>query len=85
MQLKLTTGICRLVGRLCSLGGLKALAGSSGERRGERSGERRPRPSLHRGGTLGSGERSPSDPDPSSSSLMEGSFFMIPPLLSQSA
>lgn len=84
-QPKLTTGICRLLGRVWSPAGLMLLAGSSGERRGEHKGERRPRPSLTRGGTLGRGECSPSDPDPSSSSLMDGSFLMIPPLLSQSA
>lgn len=53
MQLKLTTGICRLAGWPWSLSGLKVLAGSSGERRGERRGECRPRPSLPRGGICG--------------------------------
>lgn len=83
-QVKLTTGICKLVGRQWSLASFMVLPGSSGERRGERIGERRPRPSLPTGATLGSGECSPSDPEPSSSSLMDGSFVMMPPLLSQS-
>ncbi|TNN70251.1 hypothetical protein EYF80_019465 [Liparis tanakae] len=82
--LKLTAGICRLEGRMWSLAALKDLCGSSGERRGERRGERSPpRPSLPRGGIAGRGECSPSDPDPSSTSLMDGSFLTIPPLLSQ--
>lgn len=84
--LKLTAGICRPEGRMWSLATLKALCGSSGERRGERRGERSPpRPSLLRGGIGGRGECSTSDPDPSSTSLMDGSFLPIPPLLSQSA
>lgn len=58
----------------------------SGERIGERMGERRARlPSLHWTGVVGRGERSPSEPEPSSSSLIDGSFFTSPPLLSQSA
>lgn len=81
-QLKLTTGICRVAGCTWSLAGLTVLIGSRGERKGEHIGDLRPRPSLPRGGTLGRGEWSPSDPDPSSSSLIDGSFFMIPPLLS---
>lgn len=83
-QLKLTAGICRLGGRASSPVGLQGRGGSSGERKGERRGERRPRPSLLRVGTIVRGERSPSEPEPSSSSLMEGSFFTTPPLVSES-
>lgn len=83
--MKPTTGSCRVEGRMWSVAGRKGLGGSRGERRGERSGEVRPRPSLPKGGILGREECSASDPDPSSSSLIEGSFFTIPPLLSKSS
>lgn len=57
-----------------------------GERIGERMGERKPRPpNLHWAVVVVRGERSPSEPEPSSSSLIDGSFFTSPPLLSQSA
>lgn len=77
---KLTIGICRVTGRVCSAGARKGLGGSKGERSGELI------PRLRRRGERGARDtKFCSSSPPSSSSRMEGSFFTRPPLLSQSA
>lgn len=76
--LKLTTGICRVVGRECSEGARKGLGGRRGERSGELS------PLLRRNGERWARDTEFCSSSPSSSSRMDGSFFTKPPLLSQS-
>lgn len=76
--LKLTTGICRVVGRECSEGARNGLGGSRGERKGELS------PLLRRSGERGARDTEFCSSSPSSSSRIDGSFFTKPPLLSQS-
>lgn len=76
--LKLTTGICRVVGREGSEGARKGLGGRRGERRGELS------PLLMRSGERGARGTELCSSSPSSSSRIDGNFFTKPPLLSQS-
>lgn len=77
--LKLTTGIWRVAGRVWSDGGRKGRGG----RRGDRSGELRPR--VRRRGDRWALDTEFCSSSFSSSSRIAGSFFTRPPLLSQSS